>query len=85
MAVITPAPGEPTAEDWAEAAVGETQAGDYSPVPVGVRIALATATAVIAGPVAVFVGVGIGQTGAGLLVALAIVAVCWLVATYRRA
>ena len=76
---------EPTAEDWAEAAAGETQTGDYAPVPVGVRVGLATMGAVVFGSVAVFVGVGIGQTGAGLLVALAIVAVCWLIATYHRA
>jgi hypothetical protein len=75
---------ESTVDDWAEAAIGERQTGGYSPIPVGLRIAVATVVAVIFGPVAVFVGVGIGQTGAGILAGLAIVAVCWLVATYRR-
>ena len=75
---------EPSPEDWAEAAVGETQTGDDSPIPVGARIAFATGAAVILGPGAVFLGVGLGQTGVGILVGLAIVAVCWLIATYHR-
>jgi len=75
---------EPSAEEWTEAAQGDTRPGDYSPIPVGLRVGLATMGAVVFGSVAVFVGVGIGQTGAGLLVGLAIVAVCWLIATYHR-
>ena len=53
-------------------------------MPVGLRIWVATIAAVVFAPVAVLLGVGIGQTGAGILAGLAIVAVCWLVATYRR-
>ena len=75
---------EPTADDWAEAAAGDAQTGGYSPVPVGLRIGVATIAAVVFAPVAVLLGVGIGQTGAGILAGLAIVAVCRLVATYRR-
>ena len=79
-----PSVEEPTAADWAEAADGDTQTGGYSPIPVGLRVGLATVAAVLLAPIAVFVGVGIGQTGAGILAGLAIVAVCWLIATYRR-
>ncbi len=75
---------EPSASDWTEAAVGDARVGGYEPFPVGLRVALATILACTAGPAAVFVGVAIGQTGAGLLAGLAIVAVCWLAATYHR-
>ena len=76
---------EPTAEDWAEAAVGDTKPGDYEPIPVGLRVALATMAAVIFAPLAIFVGVGSGQTVFGILAGLAVVAVSWLVATYKPA
>jgi hypothetical protein len=45
---------------------------------------LATITACTVGPAAVFLGVASGSTAAGILAGLAVVAVCWLVATYRR-
>jgi hypothetical protein len=76
---------EPSAEDWAAAAADEPQPDEHSPFPVGARVGFATMGAVLFGSIAVFVGAGIGQTGAGLLAALAIVAVCWLIATYHRA
>jgi len=82
--VTRPAIPEPSADDWAEAATGEARTGDYTPLPVGVRVGVATMAATVLAPVAIFVGVGSGQTVAGMLAALAIVAVCWLVATYRR-
>jgi hypothetical protein len=75
---------EPSAEDWAAASAGDLWVGDHTPVPVGLRIALATAAACILGPAALVVGVAVGQTGAGILAGLAVVAVCWLAATYRH-
>ena len=75
---------EPSAEDWAVARAGDMQAGGYSPVPVGLRVALATIAACTLGPAAVVVGVAVGQTGVGILAGLAVVAVCWLLATHHR-
>lgn len=75
---------EPSADDWAEAARGDAKPGGYQPMPVGLRVGLATMAATILAPVVLFVGVGVGQVLMGILGALAVVAVCWLIATYRR-
>lgn len=82
IAPADPVP-EPTADDWAAAAAGDAQAGGYTPMPVGLRVAVATVAATILAPVAVFAGVGVGQTGIGILAGFAVVAVCWLAATYH--
>ncbi len=74
---------EPSPQDWADAAAGGARAGVYTPFPVGHRVALATIVACTAGPIALFIGAGVGQTGAGILAGLAVVALCWLAATYR--
>lgn len=76
---------EPSAADWAEAAAGETRIdGTYTPMPVTVRIVLATVAACTIGPGAVFVGVAGGSTLLGLAAGLAVVALCWVFATYGR-
>jgi hypothetical protein len=75
---------EPSAADWAEAVDGDTRIDRYSPIPIGARVAFAIIAALVLAPAAVFAGAVQGQTGAGVLAGLAIVAVCWLVATYRR-
>lgn len=76
---------EPTPEDWAEAAAANRPDPDaYQPIPVGLRIGVLTMAATILAPIAVFIGVGSGETVFGILAGLAIVAVCWLLATYHR-
>lgn len=80
-----PTPGEPTAADWADAAAGETRIdGAHSPIPVTARVVLATVIACTAGPAAVFLGVAGGSTLVGIAAGLAVVAACWVLATYRR-
>jgi hypothetical protein len=74
---------EPTPEDWAAATAGDAKPGDDEPIAVGLRVGLATIAAVILGPAAVFAGVAAGQTGMGILGGLAVVALCWLAATYH--
>lgn len=75
---------EPSAEDWAEAASGDAQVAGPSPILMTARIVVAIAIACTFGPAALIAGVAVGQTGAGVLAGLAVVAVCWLLATYRR-
>jgi hypothetical protein len=75
---------EPSDADWTAAAIGDARVGGYTPMPVGLRVVASIVTAIVLGSVALFAGVAIGQTGAGILAALAVVAVCWLVATYHR-
>jgi hypothetical protein len=80
-----PAPvPEPTAADWADAETGGAMVTGDARIPVGVRVGVATVTAAVLGPVAVFEGMRAGQAVPGILAGLAVVAVCWLVATYRR-
>lgn len=90
-----PAVGAPSAEDWAEAADGATAIGHRAdadadaatpsvmPVVDG-RTVLAIALACTLGPLAILGGVVGGTTGLGVLVGLAVVVLCWLLATYRR-
>jgi hypothetical protein len=74
---------EPSPDDWAAAAQNASAPSTYEPIPVGLRVGLATMAAVIFAPLAVFVGVGSGETLFGILAGLAVVAVCWLAATYQ--
>jgi hypothetical protein len=81
---LPPSLPEPTADDWAEAASGDTRVGGYSPIPVTARIVVATVIACTAGPAAMFAGVAGGSTLVGIAAGLAVVALCWLFATYHR-
>jgi len=75
---------EPSAADWAEAASGNTRAGGSNTLPVTARVVLAALMACVVGPAAVFAGVASGSTLMGIAGGLAVVAVCWLIATSRR-
>lgn len=75
---------EPTAEDWAAAEPGDAPAESPSVVPATGRIVAAVVIACTVGPAALFAGVAGGSTAVGILAGLGVVALCWLLATYRR-
>lgn len=74
---------EPSAQDWADAARGSTRIGAAAS-PATSRVVIATVLACTLGPAALFAGVASGSTLVGIAAALAVVALCWLLATYRR-
>jgi hypothetical protein len=75
---------EPTAADWAEAATGDLRIGSDTPAPGTARIVLAVVLACTVGPSALLAGITGGNALLGILAALAVLAVCWLIATFRR-
>jgi hypothetical protein len=75
---------EPSAADWAEAAAGDTRIdGDVPPASTA-RVVLAFVLGCTAGPVVLLMGIVGGDVVMGVLGALAVLAVCWLIATFRR-
>ncbi len=81
-----PYPWEPTDTDWAEAQ-GVAGIDPDAPLPGGrgLRLILFGAIAVFGIPIAIGAGLAEGQPLLGVLVALAIGALCWTFATFRRA
>ena len=81
-----PYPWEPTDTDWAEAQ-GAAGIDPDAPLPGerGMRRILFGAIAVFGIPIAIGAGLAEGQPLLGVLVALAIGALCWTFATFRRA
>jgi hypothetical protein len=79
-------PWEPTATDWAEAQ-GAAGIDPDAPLPGerGLRLFLFGAIALFGIPVAIGAGIANDQVVLGVLAALAIGAVCWTFATFRRA
>jgi hypothetical protein len=77
-------PGEPSAEDWAEAADGLTmvdpEASSLGSGSGGRRMAFG-GLAVVLTPAALFLGVATGDLGPGLIAAVAVILVCWTLAS----
>jgi hypothetical protein len=79
-------PWTPTADDWAAAAHGDL-AIDHAAPPPGTRAMRAAFFGIVAitgAPALVAWGITEGSVWVGLLGAIALIAVCWTLATWRR-
>jgi hypothetical protein len=75
---------EPSAADWAEAAAGDTRIGEDEPAPTTARVVLAAVVACTVGPVVLLTGIAGDNALMGVLGAIAVLAICWLLATFGR-
>ncbi len=83
-----PAPGTawmPSEQDWEAAATGREAAVRDAPLPgvVGMRVGFFALVALIGAPAALGAGIAAGQPLLAVLVAAAVIALCWTFATYR--
>ncbi len=75
----------PSAQDWADAERGPGAVARDAPVPGerAVRRIFFTATAIVGVPAALVFGLGSGGPLLGILLACAVIALCWTFATYQ--